>query len=209
MLGSNLPKESLGDFAGSLVRQLDLRPLPNVDLVMDAETMGEHLPPDSVDFVVSTSMLEHTPRPWKVVDSVARILRPGGICLLSVPWIFPLHGEPDDYWRFSIHGLRRLVADAGFEELEHGTEVSPHGAVYTLLKSYVAESLSFGNSIAYYCLDFVAGWTLAPIGLLERWLPLSPTRANYYTDAIVYVVARKRGGRVAEEPLPHANPGTS
>jgi SAM-dependent methyltransferase len=197
MLGSNLPRSSFAALGDAVVQQLDIKPLENVDLVMDAETMSETIPHGTFDYVVSTSMLEHTPRPWKVVDSIASVLKPGGICLLSVPWMFPLHGEPDDFWRFSMQGLRRLVFASGLVEVESGSEVSPHGAVYSLLKAYVSESLSYDNSIAYYCLDFLAGWLLAPVGLLERWAPLSPSRKNFYTDSLVYIVARKPDPRVA------------
>ena len=93
----------------------------HVDVVADAEALTDTIPPGSYDYVVSTSMLEHTPHPWKVLDEVYKVLRPGGILYVSVPWMYPLHAEPNDYWRFSVPCLhidranRKLLSISGCE----------------------------------------------------------------------------------------------
>jgi SAM-dependent methyltransferase len=189
-LGSNLPPSALKGFGDAKVTQIDLKPLEHVDVVADAEALSASFAAASFDYVVSTSMLEHTPRPWKVVEEVAKVLKPGGLLFVAAPWIFPLHGEPQDYWRFSMPGLRRLVTDAGLIEVESGSDVSPHGALYTLLTAYLSEALSFDSSVAYYGLEYFGAWAFAPVGLLERWFHLG-SRRQYYTDSILYIVARK------------------
>jgi SAM-dependent methyltransferase len=191
MLGSNEPAGNLTDMAGAKVTQIDLKRLEHVDIVADAEKLSATFDEASFDVVVSTSMLEHTPHPWTVFDQVRRVLKPGGLFYVSVPWIFPLHGEPDDYWRFSLPGLERLFVDNGFEIVESGTEVSPHGALYTFLRAYVSEALSFGSSIAYYSLEWLTSWLFWPLGLLERALPMG-RRTHRYTDSIVFAIGRKR-----------------
>src|SRR5688572_192037 len=64
LMGSNKPKlTGLGETI-----QIDLKPLPYVDQVADAEKLSSFFPANSVDFVVSQSMLEHTPHPWRVLS---------------------------------------------------------------------------------------------------------------------------------------------
>ena len=35
-----------------------------------------------------------------------------------MPFLYYLHGAPDDYFRFTAYGLRRLAEDAGLEVVE-------------------------------------------------------------------------------------------
>ncbi len=60
----------------------------------------------SVDSVICMSALEHIGDYPAALSEMFRILRPGGQLLLCVPWLFPYHGAPDDYHRFSASALR-------------------------------------------------------------------------------------------------------
>jgi len=81
----------------------------------DAYGDGEHLPIRSevVDTVLCTQMLEHVPEPWAVMDEIARVLRPGGYLILTVPLAWGLHGEPYDFYRYTRYGLRHLAERSG------------------------------------------------------------------------------------------------
>lgn len=68
----------------------------------------------SVDTVMATETLEHVVRPEEFLAEAARVLRPGGWLLLTVPFAARWHYIPYDYWRFTPSGLARLVGDAGF-----------------------------------------------------------------------------------------------
>jgi SAM-dependent methyltransferase len=74
--------------------------------------------PHSFDTVLATELLEHLPAPGAFLAEVARVLRPGGALLVSVPFMEPLHEEPRDYTRFTAYGLRYLLEAAGFH-VEH------------------------------------------------------------------------------------------
>lgn len=63
------------------------------------------------DAIICLSVLEHLPEPTLAVDAMRRALKPGGAALIGVPFAYPLHDEPADYWRFTEHGLRLLTAD--------------------------------------------------------------------------------------------------
>lgn len=70
---------------------------------------------DSVDLVVSSQVLEHVEDPRKCMREAHRILKPGGVLILSVPFVWEVHNYPRDYWRFSDQAIRQLLT--GFEIL--------------------------------------------------------------------------------------------
>jgi SAM-dependent methyltransferase len=67
------------------------------------------------DVVICTEVLEHTLQPFDAVKEIERILKPGGVALVSVPYNFRIHGPLPDCWRFTEHGLRALFKN--FEEV--------------------------------------------------------------------------------------------
>ena len=70
------------------------------------------------DVVLSTQVLEHVPRPAKLLREAQRVLRPGGYLVLTAPQTNPLHEEPHDYFRYTCYGLRSLTEQAGLDVLQ-------------------------------------------------------------------------------------------
>ena len=62
----------------------------------------------SVNTVICTEVFEHLSDPWMCRDEVFRILKPGGVFLGSVPFLFPFHETPRDYTRFTSQGISYL-----------------------------------------------------------------------------------------------------
>jgi len=87
---------------------LDMRAGKNVDVVANAA----HLPfTDSVfDNVLCLEMLEHDATFWVTVQELKRVLKPGGVLVVTTPSIgFPHHEYPHDYWRFTADALLSLL----------------------------------------------------------------------------------------------------
>jgi hypothetical protein len=42
----------------------------------------------------------------------------GGVLILTVPLVFPVNPEPEDFWRFTGGAVDRLLRDAGFDRSE-------------------------------------------------------------------------------------------
>ena len=84
---------------------------PGVDRVVEPT----RLPFDADHFaaVVSTEMLEHAEYPAAVLGEMRRVLKPGGVLLLTTRSEgFPPHNPPD-YWRFSPSQIRDLFRWVG------------------------------------------------------------------------------------------------
>jgi SAM-dependent methyltransferase len=69
----------------------------------------------AADAVTAFEVLEHLAEPGVMLGEAHRILRPGGVLMLSVPFQWWVHEEPWDFYRFTRFGLAHLLKKAGFE----------------------------------------------------------------------------------------------
>jgi SAM-dependent methyltransferase len=85
------------------------------------------LPSASANVVLSISVLEHLHRPATMLSESWRILKPNGRLFVEVPFQWHIHEAPFDYYRFTSHGLERLLNESGFEQIE----ITPNGGFWT------------------------------------------------------------------------------
>jgi SAM-dependent methyltransferase len=67
------------------------------------------------DTVLLNQVLEHIDEHENALDEIYRVLKNRGIFVISVPFIYHMHAEPNDYFRFSEYGLRYLLKKHNFE----------------------------------------------------------------------------------------------
>lgn len=70
------------------------------------------------DLVVCTWVLEHLREPAFFFQQAYRVLASGGAVIITVPFIYRIHGSPCDYWRFTDTALQELAKGAGFNCIE-------------------------------------------------------------------------------------------
>ena len=76
--------------------------------------------------------MEHVENPLVAVQEIRRVLKPGGRCLLYVPFLYYYHAELgyyQDYWRFSHDALKLLLKDFSTVEIQ-----SVRGAIETIVR---------------------------------------------------------------------------
>ena len=90
-----------------------------VDEICSAEKAVDRFGEDSFDVVIATELLEHV-RDWKTVVSVLkRLVRPGGILIVTTRSEgFPYHGWPEDHWRYSVDDFAVIFSDMDVLALE-------------------------------------------------------------------------------------------
>ncbi|OBV11144.1 class I SAM-dependent methyltransferase [Erythrobacter dokdonensis] len=76
------------------------------------------VPTDRYDGVVCHQVLEHLPDPTAAVAEIHRVLKPGGMAVISVPHLSRQHELPHDFQRYTPAGLQHLVESEGLELLE-------------------------------------------------------------------------------------------
>lgn len=86
---------------------------PLLDVVVDLNRPLIQFESSSFDTVILSDVLEHIFEPRQLLTEISRILRPGGHVILNVPFIYPLHETPHDYYRFTNYTLEKFAAEAG------------------------------------------------------------------------------------------------
>ena len=124
----NRPYEPLFERVARSYVGIDLYPGEGIDLIGSAEA----LPVDaaSFDVAICSQVLEHADDPQQVVAELSRVLRPGGIALASTHGTYRFHASPNDYWRWTHEGLRRLFEEHG---MWSRIEVLPSGDIGSAL----------------------------------------------------------------------------
>lgn len=79
---------------------------------------GDPLPFDdnSFDTIVCFNTLEHIYDAYASIEEIYRVLKPGGKAVVTVPFIFRIHGHPDDYSRFTPSWWKETYTRVGFSK---------------------------------------------------------------------------------------------
>lgn len=116
----------------------------NISLAKAPDILGDagRLPfaSSSFDAVICSEVLEHVYDPPVVLREVYRALRPGGFLLACVPFIYRIHGDPDDYGRYTDHYWRQVLRDQGFSEVTVERQGLFYSVVVDCAKQYVNHS---------------------------------------------------------------------
>ena len=116
---------------------LDLPPNMRVDVYGD----GIALPfrEAMFDTVLCNEVLEHVAEPARLMAEAARVLRSGGVLLLTTPQTWGLHMEPYDFYRYTRYGLRYLAEKSGLEVVE----VAPTCGLWATLAQRLADTVIY------------------------------------------------------------------
>ncbi len=96
-----------GMFPGKAYVGCDMRRGLGVDRVEDVTDI--QLPDETAGTVLCIETFEHVFEVRRAFDEVYRLLKPGGMFVITSPLNFRIHAYPDDYWRMTPSCLRRLM----------------------------------------------------------------------------------------------------
>ena len=83
------------------------------------------------DLILCTEVLEHVPEYTVAISELYRMLKPDGVLLVTVPFVWVLHEAPNDFFRFTHFGIQRLLIDGGFTKV---VVTNSNNYCYTLLQ---------------------------------------------------------------------------
>ena len=136
-------------FGGDRVRKSDVLHIaemgPGITMVGDL-TSADHLPSETFDCIILTQTLQLIHDTRAALTTAHRLLKPGGVVLLTMPGISPMTGDPEGKWGYHW-GFTTLSARTLLEDIFTGghVEVSAWGNVLTasaFLYGLAAEELT-------------------------------------------------------------------
>ena len=128
---------------------------PQFEGLLDVVAIGEQIPfrESSFDIVICSQVLGYVSNPAKVVAEIHRVLRPGGVLVLSAPALFPQHH--DERWRFLREGYSVLM------EPFATVEVAPEG--YSIAGFLRTLNVCLGLLFSRGFLNKIVCCTLVPV----------------------------------------------
>lgn len=165
---------------------IDMFDYENVDIIAKIDDLP--IKNNSVDYIISTAVLEHVPNPRKVVDEAYRVLKNGGYIYSYIPFIQGYHASPHDYTRFTISGIKELHSN--FHVIEVGTASGPTSALSWLLGEWLALLFSFGNKKLFSILSIIFMVFLSPLKLVDIVLVHHPM--SHVIASGMYFIGKKK-----------------
>lgn len=140
------------------------RQLPDYYFPKDyAKTFRIPFKNNQFDHAVAFQVLEHHQDPEKMFSELFRVVKRGGYVLITVPFIGGVHGEPDDYQRFTRYGLKVRA-----EKYGKIIELKEQGSIFSVISSLFGELIIrfTGKSRLHY----IVGMIIFPPFLLYSYL---------------------------------------
>jgi SAM-dependent methyltransferase len=81
---------------------------PSFDICRD------RLEENRFDLIIADQVFEHLLWPYRAARNVHAMLKPGGHCLITTPFLLRVHNAPVDCSRWTELGIRYLLAECGF-----------------------------------------------------------------------------------------------
>lgn len=107
------------------------------------------------DGVILTEVLEHCVDPKAAMAEVLRVLKPGGLVLVTSPFLWPDHRTEDykDYWRFTEQAWELLLSAFTAVQITPCALTSEGAAAYDFLRRFEAMGFASHTKITtgYLC----------------------------------------------------------
>lgn len=165
---------------------VDIFPFSEVDVVADAARLPFR--DNSIDAVVSESLIEHVSQASRVTSEIARVLKPGGYVYISAPFITPYHASPGDFGRWTVSGLEGLFPE--MEIVKSGVRSGPWSALLMFLAYWLGVIFSFGSKKAAPFMAHIFMIILGPLKYLDYFFMKMPGAEA--VAAHLYILGRKK-----------------
>ena len=137
------------------------------------------------DSALCNQVLEHVFNPNEFLGEIARILKPGGKLLLTVPFVWDEHEQPYDFARYSSFGLRTLLERQGFRVIFHEKLGADPSIIFQLANAYLFKITQGLPKFVNLLITVTVVAFVNLLGLLaSRLLPGNP---DLYLDQVILV----------------------
>ncbi|WP_121357508.1 class I SAM-dependent methyltransferase [Flavisolibacter nicotianae] len=153
----------------------------DIDIYYDGKTFP--LGDGEFDNVICNQVLEHVFTPAHFLQEINRVLKKDGHLLLTVPFIWDEHEQPNDFARYSSFGLKYLLEENGFSVCRQIKSVDDVSAIFQLVNAYVYKKLMTKGKVLYYLTLFSV---VFPVNVLGRVAgAILPSNGDLFLDNII------------------------
>lgn len=146
------------------------------------------------DSVVTNQVFEHVFHPDRFLREINRVLKVGGILLMTVPFVWDEHEQPFDFARYSSFGLEAMLKNHGFEILENRKSVADIRVIFQLINAYIYKKTVTGNR---YVDAILTAILMSPFNIVGEILSkILPGNEDLYLDNIL--LAKKPGSPMGD-----------
>jgi hypothetical protein len=125
--------------------------------------------PSDYELIIATELIEHLPSTQLFFQRSFDLLSDEGALVISFPFLFKIHADPYDYFRFTAQGVQELVRD----------------------KFEIVNIESHGNRLQLIWEIFVDSKILYPLKLFNRLIAKVDYKNNSYPLGYVFVLRKK------------------
>lgn len=159
---------------------LNIQQSANPHVIARAEDLP--FPPATFDAVTCSEVLEHVHDPRIVLDEIARVLRPRGRLLLTVPLHYHIHASPHDYGRYTDFFWTETLTGKGFSI----DRMEKQGLYWSVLLDFFFLPLNAGSSASRSILwrKFLKALLRWPLTWARRWATARESDKNLVNHPI-------------------------
>lgn len=166
----------------------------NIDVFYDGKTFPFEA--DAFDTVVSFETMEHVFDLDRMLGEIARVLKPEGVLIISIPFAWPEHEEPFDFARYTSFGLTHELERKGFRVEKMTKSVGFVGTLAQLFCSYLFVHFCPKSTVGRALFQGIIIAPFTVLGLMAS--RLLPVRNDLFCNLVVLARRQSNNGPIAE-----------
>lgn len=137
----------------------------------------------SFDNIICNEVFEHVFAPDEFLSEIARVLKPNGNLLLTVPFFWDEHEQPVDFARYSSFGLKYLLEKHGFKIIQQCKTLTDIRVLFQILIVYLYKVTATKNPLfnTVICIFLISPFNI--LGQLVWWF--LPRNNDLYLDNVI------------------------
>ncbi len=138
---------------------------------------------ESFNSVMINQVFEHVFNPDEFLQEVNRVLKHGGRLLMTVPFVWDEHEQPQDYARYSSFGLAWVLSKNGFKIMKQKKSVNDIGVLFQLVNGFIYKKVETRFLLLNHLFFLLL---IAPFNILGALMTiLTPKTDDLYLDNIL------------------------
>lgn len=153
---------------------------------------GEKIPFDDNYFnsIFSSEVFEHVFNIEDILIELNRVLKPDGMLLATVPFVWDEHEIPFDFGRYTSFGIKHLLEKHGFKLIKSEKTTNYVETVFQMWNAYIYQYVLPVNPLIKLLLTIIFIFPTNVLGIILS--KILPDNRNFYNNNII--LAQKNEG---------------